>query len=199
MGCSIPFLIICFNIASYFEPGLPRIPAFTGGDIDIIPGPIRQPRGILYFPIIGFAYLVATPVTLSVWVCYILVALEGSLLKTFHIGSISPDPFVIGGFETTLWQDWGAFVAMVCLAMWIARHHLMNVLRQISGTLPKDDHDEMLSYRTAIFGGITASLYLVGWFVASGMEPYVAALCLLFAIVIFLGITRIVTQSGVHY
>ena len=199
LGCSIPFLIICFNIASYFEPGLPRIPAFTGGDIDIIPGPIRQPRGILYFPIIGFAYLVATPVTLSVWVCYILVALEGSLLKTFHIGSISPDPFVIGGFETTLWQDWGAFVAMVCLAMWIARHHLMNVLRQISGTLPKDDHDEMLSYRTAIFGGITASLYLVGWFVASGMEPYVAALCLLFAIVIFLGITRIVTQSGVHY
>lgn len=197
-GCSIPFLIICFNIASYFEPGLPRIPAFTGGDLDIIPGPIRQPRGILYFPIIGFAYLVTTPVTLSIWVFYLLVAMEGSLLKVFHVET-APDPFVIAGFEMTLWQDWGAFAAMVALALWLARRHLIGVLRQVLGRSARRDAGEMLSYPTAVFGGLAAALYLVGWFTASGMEPWVAVLCLLFAMVIFLGITRIVTQSGVFY
>ena len=198
VGCSIPFLIICFNIASYFEPGLPRIPAFSGGDLAIIPGPIRQPRGILYFPIIGFAYLVTAPVTLSIWVFYLLVAMEGSLLKVLHVGT-APDPFVIAGFEMTLWQDWGAFVAMVVLALWLARRHLANVLRQVLDRSTRSDAGELLSYPTAVFGGIAASLYLVGWFTASGMEPWVAVLCLLFAVVIFLGITRIVTQSGVHF
>ena len=198
VGCSIPFLIICFNIASYFEPGLPRIPAFSGGDLAIIPGPIRQPRGILYFPIIGFAYLVTAPVTLSIWVFYLLVAMEGSLLKVLHV-STAPDPFVIAGFEMTLWQDWGAFVAMVVLALWLARRHLPNVLRQVLDRSTRSDAGELLSYPTAVFGGIAASLYLVGWFTASGMEPWVAVLCLLFAVVIFLGITRIVTQSGVHF
>ena len=41
--------------------------------------------------------------------------------------------------------------------------------------------------------------YILGWLFRAGMDLHVAALFLIGALIIFLGITRLVIQSGLHY
>ena len=57
----------------------------------------------------------------------------------------------------------------------------------------------MISYRLAVYGGLAGLGYILVWLYRAGMELHVAALFLFGARIIFLGITRLVIQTGIHY
>ncbi|MDP6037640.1 MAG: hypothetical protein QGG64_03750, partial [Candidatus Latescibacteria bacterium] len=59
-----------------------------------------------------------------------------------------------------------------------------------------DDSDEIVSYRTAVFGLIACTAYLAVWHLATGMEFKFIPLFLFGVMVMYLGITRVIAETG---
>ena len=109
------------------------------------------------------------------------------------------DPFVYGGTPLS-WQSWGAFAAMVGGSLWMARKHLAAVWYTALGRAGRiDDADEIISYRVAVGGGLVGLGFILGWLWRSGLDLHLAAFYLAVALTIFLGLTRLVVQAGLHY
>lgn len=198
LGCSVPLIIILFNCISFWQPGFPQVQVHIAYPIELFRG---APTLLLqiYFPIIGFVYLISTPISFSVWFFYLL-SLAGTALVNWLGVTIQPDSFMYSPHTQLQWTSSGAFVAMVVLSLWMARYHLAAVYRTVMrGTQELDDRDEMIPYWLAVWGGLAATLFIVGWLWASGMDLYVAVLLLLLVMFVYLGMTRIVIQSGVVY
>jgi hypothetical protein len=207
LGCAVPLSIILFNMLSYFHPGMVQIPFFGNNPWRIIQQapPINL---LVYFPVIGFMYLVPTAVSFSIWFFFLLHIAQSGLLNRIGPPAMRADPFVIG-WSALSWQSWGAFVAMVLWSLWMARHHLASVWRQACGR-PSPDHtntpgnaatdtSEIIPYSLAVWGGLASLAFIWAWLWRSGLAPGWAALYLVCAFIIFLGLTRLVVQSGMHY
>jgi len=198
LGCALPVIVMLFNCISYFKPGFPTIAIHEGMEVQVFDG---APPVVLklYFPVMGFVYLIGTPISFSIWFFYLVAVGECALLSWMRISTL-PAAFVSGPMMTLGWQSSGAFVTMVLVSLWMARRHLAAVMRTVfcaSGEV--DDAEEMMSYRAAVLGGLIASLYVVGWLWKSGMGPGLALLFLAGTLVAYIGMTRLVVQSGVHY
>ena len=59
-----------------------------------------------------------------------------------------------------------------------------------------DDSGEMLTYRLALWGLLIGGTIMVIWLTASGIPFYLVIPFLLVALVLFIGLTRIVAESG---
>ena len=198
IGCAVPLVIILFNCISYWQPGFPQLQVHGNYEVPLFRG---APTLLLkiYFPIIGFVYLISTPISFSVWFFYLL-SLVGTALANWFGLTVLPDSFMYSPHTQLQWTASGAFVAMVLWSLWMGRHHLVAVLRTVvrrTGEL--DDADEMMSYPLAVWGGLAATVFIVGWLWASGMDLHVAILFLGLVILVYIGMTRIVIQSGVVY
>lgn len=197
IGCAVPLLPMVYNAVGYFEPAMAPIPLFGGASsIALVPGASVPMK--FYFPVIGFAYLVPTPVTLSIWFFYLLVSYQGGLIETFHLGIKHPEPFV-WGWQSVDWQTYGAFMAMVAWSLWLARRHLCDVVLHAFGSRRLDDADELVSYRFALIGFALGTIWAIGWLWQSGLTPPLAVALVLVVLAVYLGITRLVVQTGVHY
>ena len=79
----------------------------------------------------------------------------------------------------------------------MARHHLKDVYRKaFYGAEDVDDSDEVISYRTAVFGFLACAAYLMVWHYRTGMELKFIPLFLLGCLVMYLGITRVIAETG---
>jgi hypothetical protein len=196
-GCAIPLTVILFNAIGYFRPGFPQLGLHTGMEVQLFDG---APTLVLklYFPVIGFVYLIGSSISFSVWFFHLLILAQSALLNWLGVVTL-PASFVSGQIVTLGWQSSGAFIAMVLVSLWMARRHLVAVVRAAWGRGDLDDTQEMLSYRTAVMGGGLATAYILGWLYMSGMQPLVAVLFLAGVLLVYLGMTRLVVQTGVHY
>ena len=98
------------------------------------------------------------------------------------------------------WQGFGALIAMVGWGLWVARGHLRDVWQKARRNAPDvDDSEEMLPYRTALFGFFGAAVYIACWLYASGMSLLCVALFLPGAFLLYLSITRIVVEGGLVF
>ena len=197
IGFAIPFFIVMWNVVGFFAPHWPTIP--LSGE------PIRLGREFpaipvrLYFPVLGFAYLIHVQVAFSIWFFYLLSVLQIGLFNRFGLSMGAPDPYSTD-HPALSWQGFGAMTVLVLWGLWIARGHLKNVWRKARHNAPDvDDSGEMLSYRTALFGFFVAVGYATIWLHTSGLT----ALSLLFFIpavyVTYLGIARIVVEGGLVF
>lgn len=196
IGAAIPITICIWNISSFFLTEVTPIP--WGYQIPVGEGfpPISI---VVYFPVVGFLYFANLEVAFSIWFFYVLTVIEEGVFNRLGMGVTQPDAFV-WGLPSTSWQCWGAFVVMVLWALWTARHHLADVIRKATdSSYPVDDSRELLSYRTAVIGGASALLFLLGWLMSAGMPFVPAALLLACILISYLGITRVVIQTGVYY
>jgi len=195
-GFSVPMGIIAWNVISYFEPGFPRIPmhgtwvSFGRG----FPGL----NLILVFPTLGLAYFANSEVIFSVWFFYLLGVLQEGIYNRIGF-SIGRSTVFCWGMAATGWQSFGAFVVMVLGALWMARRHLWEVAATALGRRKLDDSNEILSYRAAVFGFLGGTAFLVGWLWRSGMSVALALGFVATVYVIYLGLARIVAQTGVSY
>ena len=197
-GCALPLGMILFNLIGFFYLGFPQINFHHPITIQLS----REFPTItlmLYFPVIGFMYLVSSSVSLSIIVFYLVAVVQEGITNRIGYDVTRPDAFV-WGMQSLSWQAWGGFVAMVAISLWMARRHLADVLRSaFKGQDTVDDQEEMISYRAAVYGFLLALLYVVGWLWKSGMDLTVALLFITGVLVAYYGITRLVVQAGIYY
>lgn len=152
------------------------------------------------FEVIGLSYLLSTDVSLGVWVFALLAQFQTGVERMvgWSIGPVQPfsDPATPSVAHLAL----GALFFLVFSSFWNSRSHLRDVFRKaLLGAPEVDDSGELMPYRVAVWGGVAGLVVATLALMASGM-PLVAALVLLLsALVIFTGLARIISQTGLAY
>ncbi len=200
VGFGVSAFIMILHIISFFYP------AFPYPNLGIIPPwkyviPAREfpPINLTFLPtVIGFSYFANTDFTFSVWVFVLIHILEQGLFNRLGYTIGAEDVFNQG--STTIgMQNFGAFLMMIVISLWMSRRHLWAVARQAMGKRTMDDSTEPMSYRAAFWGGIGGVLFMAGWLLAAGMEFKAMIVFLVAALLIYLAIARIIAQVGLYY
>jgi len=195
LGFAIPMFVIHWNMISYFTPTFPAIPwnlpdIQFGRDFPLL-------RAKLYPVVVGFGYFIKLDLLFSLWLFNLVTTFEIGLLNQFGIKTEFPSlhstsPLAIGS------QAMGGIITILMVGFWMGREHLKNVFRKAFKNDPAvDDTDEIMSYRTAVFGFLGCGFYLAAWHYAIGMEFKILPLFLFGLLILYLGITRIVSEAGV--
>jgi len=149
------------------------------------------------FPILGFSYLIPRSVSLSMWLFLILATLENSAFTMMGFRLPGMNALFGGRTAASTFQGGGAMIVFVFFLFWRARRHLADCFRKaFSGGSPVDDSGEMLSYRTAVFGSILGLLAMAGFLRYMGMPWFLCLAFLFFVLVVLIGLSRIVCQTG---
>ena len=194
VGFAIPFIIGSMSALHAHYNFIPRID--LGYNLSIFQG-TDSLNLRLTFPMMGFAYLVHQEVALSVWVFYLL----GLLVKGyFNMMGVSRGVTVdlygqSDGGPIMAYVQFGALMALVGNALWISRRPLRQLLRTALHSEEVDGGDDLLT-RSLLFQLLLGLLLMVGWFVAIGVPWWASLAFVLVAAASFLGITRIVCESG---
>ncbi|MSS73863.1 MAG: hypothetical protein EXS64_20610 [Candidatus Latescibacteria bacterium] len=197
-GFAVPFGIVSWNILTYFQPLLPAIPILGNWFTFARDFPSVHTR--VNFFTMGFAYFAHPQVLFSIWVFFLLFVAEAGLLARFgySIGSLEDQWSSYNAASS--WQNCGAFLVLVLGGLYVGRRHLREAWRKALGlSSDADDRDEAMSYRAAIFGLLFGLVFLTAWLHAAGMEVRLALLFLTATFLIYLGIARIVAESGLIY
>ena len=197
IGFAIPFI---FGIITGLHEYFPFIPALPLGKY--IPA-FRGTTGIwfkLNFAILGFLYLVNLDVSFSLWFFFLLSFALTGFFRITGIATMENVSFY-GCQEDPIFYHLGtgALAAFVFYGLWTARHHLKGVFQKATGrNTDLVDEDEILSYKTAVWGIIIGSIILLFWLnQLAGLKVGVAIFFLGLAILIFFGLTKIICQAGI--
>ena len=195
LGFVPPLLIISWNMISYFTPTFPAIPWHLPS---IAFGPEFRPMRVNLYPVVvGFGYFIKLDLLFGLWLFNVLTTLEVGFLnrlgfKTEFAGLHSTTPLAIGA------QSGGAVIVILLVGFWMGRGHLKDVFRKaFKSDSSVDDSDEILSYRTAVYGFLICGLYLAAWHYWTGMELRFLPLFMFGTLIAYLGITRLIAESGV--
>lgn len=196
-GFGLVFLLGSLNGLHCYFPDIPRgISVWSPPRIQLFPG-----GPTLYFRVsflmIGFTFLVNTNLSFSVWFLFLVTMVVRAVFEA--VGYRVPERMdiyshVCGGSFFSHFQT-GALVALVGVGLWLARAHVRRVVSE--ALRGRSLEGEIFSTRAACGGIILAFLFLTVWLSASGMNALVAVAFLLAAIVLFVGITRVVVQGGI--
>ena len=199
-GFAVPFLIITWNILTYFYEDLPRITMIDGASWIPIARGVPWLHLKVNFFVISFAYFTNLDILLSLWLFHFLIMLEVGIFN--RVGySLGPCDLWSEYHGATSWQSAGAFFFLVLSGFWIARQHLRDVVRKAINPAYAgvDDSREWMSYRTAVVGLILGLAFIVGWLRSLGMQWSALSVYLFAALVIYIGISKLVAQSGMVY
>lgn len=149
------------------------------------------------FPMVGFFYLVNLDTTFSLWFFNLLAfCIRGvmAIMAVEYKESLGPY-----GTPSPIFAHlgMGAMIVLVFSGLWYARPHLREVWRTITGRPGgADDSGEVLSYRMAFIGMCAGVLCMGAWLWMAGMPLPVIPVLLVAAFVLFIGLTRVVVESG---
>jgi hypothetical protein len=196
-GAIPPLFIVLFNMIGFFQQGWPEI-TNSFGKISFGKG---FPTIALHFwyPIIGFAYFVNLDVLAGVWFFHLFASAETGIMNRVGYSSGTPDIYCSASHAVG-WQGFGAMTFLVMGGIWMARRHLARTARS-AVKKPRDDGggDEMLTFRGAYIGLLAGTLYIAAWLWHSGMELPVVITFLFATFIMYVGLTRIVIQSGLVF
>ena len=195
LGFAIPFFISSWNgLHSYFH----FIPPIKLVDYVSIFQKTMALHFRLSFPIMGFAYFINQEVAFSMWFFSLLYTI---LQGIFNITGISsPEVTGIFGIREPILSHLGtgAFFGLVVFGLWMAKSHLKDVFKKAFKNRSNiDDSEEIISYRTAVFGLILGTIILIIWLTASGMSVLTALTFLICAFIFWIGLTRIIAEAGI--
>ena len=152
------------------------------------------------FEVIGLSFLLNLDVSLGVWFFAFLANLETGLLRLigFSIGPMQP--YSPPAPPSVAHIAMGALVFLVFSSFWNGRQHLRNVVRKALYNDPAiDDSNELISYRAAVCGILLGTICALFWLYQAGFNLLSAATFLLCCLVAFVGLARIVAQTGLAY
>lgn len=194
-GFGITLFIVLWNVVSYFGW---MSPIAIGSQF---PMPVTIANGFpaifvrLNFLVFGFAFFANVDVLFSIWVFRVLAIMQEGIFATFGFKLSNPNS---GISSPTAAQNIGGFFFFVIWGLWMARRHLADVLNKALGRSTHiDDSRELLSYRTALIGFCTGLAYILMWLNRAGMDLWVAAILMTCVLLLYLGVTRIVAETGV--
>ncbi len=192
-GAALPLAYGSLKALHQYYPSLPNF-----GLIWWVPFIGQQNLQIwISFALVGFSYLISTQIAAGIWIFYLLSKVEAEFLALSGLKSTSK--FVYGvSYEPLLaYQGGGALIAMVLLGLWTGRGHLRDVWRKaLNRHADIDDGDEIMSYRVAVIGVFLGSGGIVGWLWLMGTPLWVGALFAAVALLVFIGISRVVCEAG---
>ncbi len=201
-GASLPFAILVWEVISWFvSVPLPLTGIYGYRTLAIFKNAIPLVINPFQFYSIGFAYFANTEVLFSIWFFFLFHMSISALFARFGyaMGGIGGDQFSAEPAPTS-WIGFGALCFMVFWGLYVARQHLSGVFRKALRDDPNvDDSMEMLSYQTAVWGGLFGIFFMLLWLRASGMTLIEAGLFLFASLVIYVGMARIVSETGVLY
>lgn len=151
----------------------------------------------LSFPMVGFFYLVEQQTSFSLWFFNLLFFVVRGTLNILHI--TMKENLGVYGAPSPIFAHLGvgAFLAMMISGIRVGRRHLGHVWQQALHPRPDaDEGHEMLTYRQALGGLIVGLGVMAVWLVYAGMPAALAVPFLLVALMLFLGLTRVVCESG---
>ena len=149
------------------------------------------------FPMIGFFFLVEQQTTFSLWFFNVLFFIIRGILNVLKIGMT--ENLGVYGAPSPVFAHigMGAFLVLAFGGIRTARAHLRDVLEKAFSDSPRiDDRNEVMSYRAAFWGAVLGLAFMIGWLAWSGMPLWVAVLFIIVVFVLFVGLTRIVAESG---
>ncbi len=150
-----------------------------------------------FFPVIGLAYLVPRSVSLSLWLFQVLFTIQSGLLSISGFKLPGVNEAFCGRSTVTTFEGAGAMLIFVAALFWRARRHLSDCCKKaFSRKSDIDDSCEMLSYRTAVFGTIISFVGMICFMRYFGMPWFASLIFMVFSMVVFIGLARIVCQSG---
>jgi len=155
-------------------------------------------RFYIDFALVGFTYFINLDVAFSLWFFNLLLKLEkGYLDITGHTMLERLGPYSPGRSPIFIHQNMGAMIVLVVMGLWVGRKHLKNVFRKAFKNDPEiDDSDEILSYRAAVLILTLGFIFIISWLRLSGIPLWVILPFLFAVFVLFIGLSRIVCQSG---
>jgi hypothetical protein len=141
--------------------------------------------------LVGLEFFLPVDLLFSTWFFYLFARFQGVLFAA--IGIEQPGMAAESVAPYAREQAFGALVALLLFAYWAARHSWRELLARIrAGT----DDGEPLPPRLAAIGAGIGSLVVLGFMIAAGMSPWLAAMFLLLYLVVIASLTRIRAQFG---
>jgi len=206
-GLMIPVILHLINGLNFYFPAVPQIPTL------ILAGPYFPKHGLfsgfyklkifIYPAFIGFAFLTSKQISLSFWFFFILGGLLFGLLSILGYNipaaalGITFGPVLARPEET---QMIGAYAIFFVFLFWLARFHLLGVLREafrFGRTQP--DQMEWLSLRFAFWGFFFGSVFITGWCYYFGMPLFTAFFVVCAYFFVMLVASRVICQGGIAY
>lgn len=149
------------------------------------------------YPVMGISYLLATDVSLGLWLFAVLGTFQTGIFRMVGY-SLGPREAYCASGPAVSHQGFGAMIVFAVIILWSARRHLASVFRKaFTGDPAIDDSDEIVSYRTAVILVVGGLLFIMTWLCATNLPLPAVLLLMGSAFVIFLTLTRIIAQGGV--
>ena len=205
IGSAVAALPLLWNITAFWVPAFPRISIF-----DPFGGP-TGPRGLtisrylrifryrILPTVLGFGFLCELNILFSIWSLYLVgqVALYAMARVGFSVGLNGQEADSV---EISLLFRHGAMIGLAIWAVWIARGHIGDVVRQILRPSKSDEETTViLSPRGAAIALIGGSCYMIFWLSAVGYDIVIGAVWLgLFWASIFVSM-KYLAASGFAY
>ena len=146
---------------------------------------------------LGFSYLINANIAAGIWFFHLLSKVEKEIFILTGLKSDQKLLFGVADYPFLGYQGLGALFAMVLVGLWMGRGHYRNVLLKALGRAPDvDDSDEILSYRGAVLGTLGGVAVMSAWLWLMGTPAWIALAFVVLAILIFIGVTRIVAEAG---
>ena len=197
IGFGVPTFLVLWNAISYWRPAFPTIPT-NWGMVSVGAG---FPSFALHinFALVGFTFFIHREVAFSIWFFVMLSMIEEGLLNNAGFTIAGREVYTLG-MPAIGWQSFGAMVVMVASMTWMARRHLASILRgAFAKRPPPESDDEMMSYRALLVCAVLSLAFIVYFLRRSGLDYPVLAVFFAVAMVLYLGITRIVVEGGLLF
>ncbi|MCE2448787.1 MAG: hypothetical protein J4F35_10505 [Candidatus Latescibacteria bacterium] len=195
VGFALPVFVSSLNALHAYFNFIPAIQLVSSIPI------LRNTVSLIFrlsFPMIGFAYLINLDIAFSLWFFNTIAKLIRGGLGVLGVGSTEKLVYGASSEPILAHQGQGAMIVLVLFGLWVGREHLRDVLRKaFRGDDRIDDSGEMLSYRTAVLTWLSGVAVMTIWLWQSGLPLWAAFLTVMLAIVIFVGLTRVVAEGGV--
>ena len=193
-GCAIPMFFGMFKALHHYNPAVPSIHSL-GWAMPYVGNQVLQLR--ISFAMVGFSYLINTSISAGLWVFQLVAKAESEALILMGVTSKQKFVYGIAGQPYLAYQGGGALIAMVLVGLWMGRDHIRAVFRKaFFGADEVDDDDEIATYRSSVFGLLLSVVVMVGWLWLMGVKLWVAAVFIALALLIFIGISRVVAEAG---
>ena len=195
-GFALPVLVSTVNAFHNYYSFVPSLQIVSNVPI------FRRTVSLIFrlsFPMVGFSYLINLDIAFSLWFFNIVANVQKGILGV--LGIMNTEQLGIYGAAATpslAHQGMGAMIVLVVLGLWIGRDHLKGVFRKaFRGDPEVDDSDEIMPYRLAVLGALAGMIFMTIWIWQSGLAFWASIIFVLMAFLIFMGLTRVVVESGV--
>lgn len=157
------------------------------------------------FPIaIGVFYLLTREVSFSLW--FFFLAAKMQLIVAYYLGyQPSTLPRGIGAWGGQqiflVFQEIGAYLAIIALIIWRGREHFRFVIRRALGkeAPSNEEASEALSYPQAFWGFVLSLIFVISWTTLAGLDLRLSLALWGAYLMVATVLSRIIAETGLLF